>query len=91
MNSSVIFPCDQIKVVSDECKDLVARLLDKDPRKRNEYKVDEIAAHPWISMHNKVIDLDETILEADDATAYEEYQKKKGKQFNKAFVDSFLL
>ena len=89
LNSPVIFPSDSIKLVSDECKEMIRRLVEKDVGVRAGYQVEEFRKNAWIRLHLESNSADDTIFEAEEASAHEEYQKTKGKKFDGIFVDSF--
>ena len=58
-NSATFFPTDEVKKISDECKDFILKLLDKDAKKRCMYKVTEFLEHKWL----KDVNLDKSIID----------------------------
>ena len=56
MRKNVIFP-DPLRhdiSMSDECKDFISMLLDKNPNNRlgTQNDVEEVLAHPWLKSHD---------------------------------------
>ena len=52
IKKEVIFPDSHRHgiTISDECKDFITKLLEKDPKKRlgSQNDIEEVLAHPWL-------------------------------------------
>ncbi len=92
LNTEVIFPGDDFRVVSSHWKNLISFLLNKNEKIRNNYTVEEIIQSSWFHELQLVAgNINDDLYEPDYELIRNEYREKRETIVDSAFQDVFTL
>jgi hypothetical protein len=92
LNAEVCFPDNEIKSISNNCRNFITFLLEKDEKVRNRYTFEGVMKQPWIAEDNiSAVDNDMNLYEIEYEFMYNNYCKKKWDSGETSYRDSYPL
>lgn len=91
LSVDVCFPSNKEGSVSDECKEFIGRLLNKNEKERNVYKAEELLKMPWMKVNQSLIDSDIDFVNSEYEKLHSQFRDRNDTILQTWFTDSINL